>query len=117
MSLIFWAAQLGKIGYQLAKGAGEKDEVREQQGIQLSSRLEITDVYEKIQKCHALHSHGILNIEEFKSQKVKILTELKYHGINQSPMEALRTLMPLLESGAISVDEMKVIKKMIEGRI
>jgi len=107
---------LGRIGYNLIKGQNASDKLVNEKLSQDASKIDISNVSERITKSFSLVHLSILTKEEYQKQKLQILNEIETHGINQSPMDALCVLMPLVESGAISVDEMRHVKNMLEDR-
>lgn len=115
MSWVPLIVGVGRLAYQAAKGNKEKEVIQNQEYSQESTRIDIDALVHKIQKTWLLKNQGILDQDEFQKQKFIMLNSLESNGTIQPPMECLRSMMPLVESGAMSVDEMKHVKAIIEG--
>jgi len=115
MSLIFWAMQAGKLGSQLAKGIGERDAIVNSQLVQAAARIQTETIITELRKVHFLLANGVLNHQEFTTQKRVALNQIEVMGVAEAPMDALRAFMPLVSENILTVEELKHIKTMLES--
>ena len=106
---------IGRLAYQAAKGSKEAELVKDAETSQESNRIDILELVGKVQKGWTIKNQNILTQDEFQKLKHGLLNGIELKGVMQSPMECLRAMMPLVELGAVSVEEMKHMKQVLEG--
>jgi len=96
---------------------GESQEIIEQQTKEEQDRLKNVvssqAVAESFMKAHKLRSLDIITEPEFVARKAAIIGALRFKTIDGDPDDILLALAPMKQAGAISVDEVSALKKIL----
>lgn len=86
----------------------EKKSVEEEK-----THIHIQEFIEGLNNTNQLFSSEIISEQEFNSRKNSIISQLSYKKLVEDPDKLLLSLVPLKQSGVLSEEEIKEIKKYI----
>jgi len=71
------------------------------------------DIVEALMKSNKLFSSEIISKEEFEERKATLIGGLQFKEIEGDPDDVLLAIAPMVQSGVISQDEVKALKKVL----
>jgi len=67
----------------------------------------------KIMDLHKLYKNGIISKDEFEIKKALLINSIK----NRNKEDFLISIMPLVENGVLTQEDIEMIKRRLDGRI
>jgi len=107
--------RLGKGVKDAMSSNSKSNSLEETQTAVEGARINIDEFYGKWDKAFYLFTSGILTDQEFAKQKKEMMELIRQRGIRQRPLDALGKLLPLIKTGAISIEEAKNLNQIFRG--
>ena len=102
-------AQQGTANQQQANEAKQ----REAAAAAAAARFSGPDMVLALEKVRKLKESGILTEIEFTARKAKLIAELKNKTLEDGPEDFLGAMIPLIEAGTLSPDDVQKIKAIV----
>jgi len=93
--------------------ASQQNAAAEAQKATQAARFSGPDMVLAVEKIKKLKDSGILNEVEFVARKQKLIGELKTKTLSDGPEDFLASIIPLLETGTLSPDDLQKIKAIV----
>ena len=99
---------------RLANAAAQKQQAQEQAQRNASlSKVAAVDLVVGMKKLHQLHEAQIINADEFTKKKGMLIAEVQTRGIRETAEDFLTALIPLLQQGIMTQNELTKIKQSV----
>lgn len=96
----------------LAIRTAAREQAQAQEKLEAST-VSAQEFVERIQKAHLLFKNELLNQDEFTQRKAQTIALLESKSPREDVDDFLTTLLPLIKTGALSVEEIRKIKALV----
>ena len=97
----------------LAQQQAQAQQQQAQQQAQAAAKFSGPDMVLAVEKIKKLKDTGILNETEFTARRQKLIGELKDKKLSDGPEDFLAAIIPLIEAGTLTPDDVQKIKAIV----